>query len=124
MMAYEKEGVTQIDVTELKQALKDDQTIVIDIREHEEYVEAHIPGLPLIPMSEIVDVVDDFEKDKEYVLVCRSGRRSHETSKFFKMNGIEQVKNYEGGMLAWDEDVQTGEENIIKDVKDLYKGGA
>ncbi|MBM7573715.1 rhodanese-like domain-containing protein [Aquibacillus albus] len=119
-MAYEKEGITQIDVNELKEALKDDESIVIDIREHEEYVEAHIPGLPLIPMSEIVDVIDDFEKDRSYVLVCRSGRRSHETSKFFKMNGIDNVKNYAGGMLEWDEEIRVGEENIINDIKELY----
>ncbi|MEQ6390782.1 rhodanese-like domain-containing protein [Bacillaceae bacterium S4-13-58] len=119
-MAFEKEGVIQIDVDELKEALNDDQTIVIDIREYEEYVEGHIPGLPLIPMSEIVDVIDDFEKDREYVLVCRSGRRSHETAKFFINSGISKVKNYAGGMLAWDEAVNTGEENILKNVKELY----
>jgi rhodanese-related sulfurtransferase len=120
IMAFEKEGVMQIDVKELKEALNDDQTVVIDIREYEEYVEAHIPRLPLIPMSEIIDVIDDFEKDRDYVLVCRSGRRSHETSKFFKMNGIENVKNYAGGMLAWDENIEVGEENIVKNVKELY----
>ncbi len=119
-MAFENEGVTQIDVNELKEALQDPTTTVIDIREYEEYVEGHIPGIPLIPMSEITEVVDDFEKDRTHVLICRSGRRSHETSKFFKMNGIENVKNYDGGMLAWDETVNEGEENIIKNVKDIY----
>ncbi|MCP8616266.1 rhodanese-like domain-containing protein [Salirhabdus salicampi] len=119
-MAYENEGVIQIDVDELKEALRDDETIVIDIREHEEYVAGHIPGLPLIPMSEIVDVVDEFEKDRSYVLVCRSGRRSHETSKFFQMNGIKNVKNYAGGMLVWDGEIAVGEENIVKEVKEIY----
>jgi rhodanese-related sulfurtransferase len=119
-MSFEKEGVIQIDVEELKEALNEEHTIVIDIREYEEYVEGHIPGLPLIPMSEIIDVIDDFEKDRNYVLVCRSGRRSQETAKFFKMNGIENVKNYAGGMLAWDETVKDGEENILTTVKELY----
>ncbi|WP_226035127.1 rhodanese-like domain-containing protein [Aquibacillus saliphilus] len=119
-MAFEIEGITQIDVKELKETLKDNETIVIDIREHEEYVAAHIPGLPLIPMSEIIDVIDEFEKDRAYVLVCRSGRRSQETSKFFKMNEIDNVKNFSGGMLEWDEVIEVGEENIVKDVKDIY----
>lgn len=119
-MAFEKEGVLQIDVEELKETMKNKQSIIIDIRELEEYVAAHIPGLPLIPMSEIVDLIDEFQKDQSYVLVCRSGRRSHETAKFFKMNGIEDVKNYAGGMLEWDEDIQTGEEKVVQNVKDIY----
>lgn len=123
-MAFEKENVSQLSYDEIKTMYdeKKQSPIFIDVRELEEYEEGHIPGIPLIPMSEIVDLVDEFEKDKEYVLVCRSGRRSHEVSKFFKNNGINNVHNYADGMLGWESEKTEGHEWIISKVNELYKG--
>ena len=114
------DGIVQVNHEELKKHLESKNSIVIDVRELEEYVEAHIPGLPLIPMSEIAELVNLFDKDRNYVFVCRSGRRSQIVSQFFKDNGIENVMNYQGGMLEWSGETSPGEEFIIKDVNQLY----
>jgi rhodanese-related sulfurtransferase len=114
--------IIQYDYSELKEIYENDlATIIIDVREEEEYEEAHIPRIPLLPMSEIVDVIDDVEKDKKYVLVCRSGRRSQEVALFFKDNGIHEVANYADGMLGWQGETTTGLERVITDVTGLYK---
>lgn len=122
-MAFLKENISQLSYDEVLDIYekKQDEPILIDVRELEEYVEGHIPGIPLIPMSEIVDIVDDFQKDKEYIFVCRSGRRSHEVAKFFKENNVENVHNYADGMLGWEADRKQGEEWIIKKTEELYK---
>ncbi|UCZ52451.1 rhodanese-like domain-containing protein [Bacillus shivajii] len=122
-MSFMKENISQLNYDEVRKIHEKQasEPILIDVREHEEYVNGHIPGIPLIPMSEIVDVIDDFNKEKEYVLVCRSGRRSHEVAKFFKDNGIENVHNYADGMLGWDTAKNEGEEWIVKDIEELYK---
>jgi rhodanese-related sulfurtransferase len=122
-MGYEKEGISQVEYEELKDILekKEQSPLVIDVREVEEYVGGHIPGVPLIPMGDVIDLVDDFDPREEYIFVCRSGRRSQEVAKFFKMNGIEGVCNYSGGMLAWEDSMNQGEENIVANVSDLYK---
>lgn len=122
-MAFAKEGINQITFSELVEILNDpgNKKHVIDVRELEEYVEGHIPGIPLIPMSEIVDLVDQFDRNEDYVLVCRSGRRSHEVAKFFKMNGIEKVANYADGMLGWQHAQETGETHVISNVSDLFQ---
>ncbi|SES10409.1 rhodanese-like domain-containing protein [Salisediminibacterium halotolerans] len=121
-MAHYVEGIKQLSFSEVKelydQSVK--KPILIDVRELEEYTEAHIPGIPLIPMSEIANRAGDFAKDEEYVFVCRSGRRSHEVAKFFQENGVDKVANYEGGMLEWDGPVETGEEHIVKKISELY----
>lgn len=111
-MGKEIEGVIHVDVNELKEELSQGKSLVVDIRELEEYEEAHIPGVPLVPMSQIADLIEDFEKDKDYVFVCRSGRRSLQVSKFFQQNGIENVRNYEGGMLEWDGELLAGQEHV------------
>ncbi|MFB5661359.1 rhodanese-like domain-containing protein [Alteribacillus sp. HJP-4] len=122
-MSYELEGIEQIEIDEIKRIYdkKEKSPIIIDVREPDEYVEGHIPGVPLLPMHSFPEVIEEFEKDKDYILVCRSGSRSHHTALFLKDNGIENVRNFAGGMLAWDRETESGMENPVQNMKDLYK---
>ncbi|WP_409344659.1 rhodanese-like domain-containing protein [Paenibacillus sp. MBLB4367] len=118
-MAELIEGISHLDAKELQAIVADpaNPVVVIDVREPEEYTEAHIAGLPLIPMGDIIDIVDQLDKSKEYVFVCRSGRRSFEVAKFFRAQGFEQVHNFKGGMLDWQEqghEIAAGEDHIIE----------
>lgn len=110
------EGVSHVDHEQLSDILQDasSEVIVIDVRERDEYAAAHIPGVPLLPMGDIPEVIDEFDKSREYVFVCRSGARSLNVAKFFQDNGIDKVHNYLGGMLAWDKDIATGEERVVE----------
>lgn len=105
------EGIPQLDVNVVKELIqnKPEGVVLVDVREEEEYTAGHIPGIPLVPMSEIVDRMHEFQPDVEYVFVCRSGRRSHEVAKYFKINGFNKVNNFYGGMLTWDEETEQGE---------------
>ncbi|MFN7251737.1 MAG: rhodanese-like domain-containing protein [Anaerobacillus sp.] len=122
-MAFIHEGVKQIEVNELKKILKTKQEniVVIDVREREEYDEFHIPGIPLIPMQNIPNVLSDLKQDKEYIFVCRSGNRSHHVARFLIENGIKDAHNFYGGMLTWDDEVRTGLENVVTDISKLYE---
>lgn len=121
-MAQEKEGIEQVEFEELEKIVrqKDSDSIVIDVREEEEYEAGHIPGVPLLPMNEAVEKVDDFDRDRSYIFVCRSGRRSQKVAQFFKANGFEHVANYRGGMLAWKGDLKQGLEKRVQDISELY----
>ncbi|MDQ0258001.1 rhodanese-related sulfurtransferase [Evansella vedderi] len=120
-MSYEKDGIKQIEVEELKELLKSngEDKVFIDVREPEEYEAAHIPGVPLLPMNNIPFFLEGFKKDKEYVFICRSGNRSQNVSRYLKENGIEKVVNFDGGMLSWDGEKAAGPEHQIKDVNEL-----
>lgn len=102
-MAQSIEGVSHLDWRELQDVLQDKEraAIVIDVREPEEYEEAHIEGLPLIPMGDIIEWTEKLDPRREYVFVCRSGRRSLEVAKYFERCGFANVHNFLGGMLAW-----------------------
>ncbi|MFA9555873.1 rhodanese-like domain-containing protein [Evansella sp. AB-rgal1] len=117
----ERDGVKQINVEQLKQLVKSPEKdkVIIDIREPEEYVAEHIPGIPLLPMNSIPSMLDGFDKEKEYVFICRSGNRSQNVSLFMKENGFDNVTNFDGGMLSWDGDATTGEEHQIHSVEEL-----
>jgi rhodanese-related sulfurtransferase len=102
-MAQRIEGISHLDSQELRELLRqpDRSAIVIDVREPEEYEASHIPGIPLIPMGDIIDKLEEMDTAKEYIFVCRSGRRSFEVAKYFLSNGFEHVHNHLGGMLDW-----------------------
>jgi len=54
-----------------------------------------------IPMGDIPGKMDDLDKDREIIFVCRSGHRSGQVCEFLAAQGFKNVKNMVGGMLAW-----------------------
>jgi SulP family sulfate permease len=91
-------------VTEFKVKLDEnaDDTAVLDVRERREYQRAHIPQAELCPLRVLVDETESFSKDREILLVCRSGRRSARAFGILRDMGFENVNVLKGGMLAWE----------------------
>ena len=80
-----------------------DDVVILDVREHWEYAEGHIPGAVLLPLGSIPDRLSDIPQDKTVVAVCRSGNRSGQATQFLRQQGFDNVHNMEGGMIAWGE---------------------
>ncbi len=92
-----------ITVTELKEKLdKGEEFVFIDVREDYEYEEFNL-GAQLIPLGDVMDAVDGLEEHKadEIIVHCRSGARSGKAQQILEMHGFENVRNLEGGVLAW-----------------------
>ena len=88
-------------VSELKQKLMNDDVLLIDVREPEEYAESSIPGSHLIPLAEF-----SYEalpiKNKPIVIHCRSGKRSEfACQNLLKSHPDLEVYNLDGGIIAW-----------------------
>ena len=73
----------------------------IDVREEDEYEEAHIAGTTLIPLSEFQSRVDEISEDTPVVLVCRSGGRSAQAATFLASMGYEDLYNMADGTMGW-----------------------
>ncbi|GAA0374287.1 rhodanese-like domain-containing protein [Bacillus horti] len=104
-MAFEKDGVKQLSYEEVLKAYKakDENVVLLDVRELAEYEEGHIPGIQLLPTSEFVErYEDELDKTKEYIIVCRSGNRSQNVCRYLQEQGFESLANYDGGMLVWE----------------------
>lgn len=92
-----------ISVQELKEKLsRGDKFILVDVREPHEHEEFNVGGA-LYPLGNIVNAIVELEdhKDEEVVVYCRSGRRSATAQQFLQQSGYQNVRNLEGGMLAW-----------------------
>ncbi len=95
-------SVTNIDCATLKKWLKNDEAVLIDVRELAEYQESKIDQAHLIPLGEIsINSLPDF-KNKKLVLHCRSGKRSLTAgAKLLEENPKLEIYNLEGGIIAW-----------------------
>ena len=76
--------------------------VLLDVRTQEEFDAGHIPTAILLPYDEInlkaATVLPD--KEKEFVLYCRSGRRSAIAKKALVELGYKDVKDF-GGISRW-----------------------
>jgi rhodanese-related sulfurtransferase len=76
---------------------------ILDVREPGEHAEFNIGGT-LLPLGKVqtmqLDEIEDW-KDKEIICYCRSGNRSGQACLLLETFGFKNIKNLQGGMLAW-----------------------
>lgn len=73
---------------------------ILDVREPEEWTAGHIEGAVHIPMNQVPARLDEVDRERPVVAVCRSGRRSGEVAKYLSRMGI-SAENMPGGMERW-----------------------
>ncbi|PWB71031.1 MAG: rhodanese-like domain-containing protein [Anaerolineales bacterium] len=74
---------------------------VLDVRTVEEWNEFHAPNTTLIPLDELASRVDEVPRDREIVVVCRSGNRSQQGRDILLNAGFEKVTSMTGGLNEW-----------------------
>lgn len=78
---------------------------VIDVREDEEVAQGMIPGAQHIALGTIPERVQELDQSKPYIIVCRAGGRSAQACSYLEAQGFD-VTNFEGGMLAYDGELE------------------
>lgn len=85
---------------------------VIDVREVDEYIDAHVPGVRLVPLGTVPDALDALPRDETLYVICRSGARSLRAADFLLAQGFDAV-SVAGGTMAWIQsglDYETGDD--------------
>ncbi|GGO18401.1 rhodanese-like domain-containing protein [Deinococcus humi] len=77
--------------------------MLVDVREQNEYDEIHAQDATLLPLSELESRFSELPRDRELVMICRSGARSARAGEYLMQNGYDRVVNLGGGTLAWAE---------------------
>ena len=78
-----------------------DGTYLLDVREDDEWAAGHIEGSTHIPMSGLLARVAEVPKDRDVVVVCKVGSRSAQVSAYLRQQGWDNVRNLDGGVVAW-----------------------
>ena len=73
---------------------------LLDVREDNEWRAGHAPEAVHLPMSELVQRLDELPEADQLYVVCRSGGRSAKVTAYLNANGWEAV-NVERGMNGW-----------------------
>jgi len=100
----QKEVVTVIDLTILKETVIDKDVQLIDIRTPEEYANGYIDDAANIPIADKATFITEFsklDKEKPVYIYCYSGVRSHRAGNLLKELGFKEIYDFKGGWKVW-----------------------
>lgn len=79
--------------------------LLLDVREESEWEQGRAPQATHVALADVPDRLDELDKGRVIVCVCRSGGRSARAGQFLAEQGFDVV-NLAGGMTAWAEQDQ------------------
>lgn len=88
-----------------EQLEKDNNAVLLDVRTEEEVAEGYIPdakSLDIYKSQEFIGEVEKMDKDKNYYVYCRSGKRSAQACTILDQMGAANTYNLKGGFMEWD----------------------
>lgn len=85
------------------QADPPEDLVILDVRTPEEFAEGHLDGAIMLDFYEADFATRLAELDPEvpYLLYCRSGNRSGQTTAIMNDLGFTDVADVDGGIVAW-----------------------
>ena len=93
----------QIDQETAKRMMDEQDVVILDVRERDEYDSGHIAGAVLLPVGTISEETAASvipEKDAAVLVYCRSGNRSKTASQALADLGYTQIYEF-GGINTW-----------------------
>jgi rhodanese-related sulfurtransferase len=98
MSMWQGQRVETVDVTDAHAGRE--HTVLLDVRNADEWDAGHAPGAQWVPMAELESVRFQLPMNRRIVCVCKSGGRSQRAAAELMQWGFEAV-NMHGGMKAW-----------------------
>ena len=72
---------------------------ILDVREPVELAVENVPGAVNIPLGQLRARLGELPRDREILVVCRSGQRAYSATRVLLQNGF-KARNVSGGMLS------------------------
>ena len=114
IIAEASKSITEVMPWDVEERIKENKELMLlDIREECEFIKFHIKGSMLVPRGilesaceeEYEDAVPDLVagRDKEIIVVCRSGLRSVLGTQMLQMMGFENICSMKTGLRGWND---------------------
>lgn len=84
--------------------MEKEQAVLLDVRTPEEVAAGVIAGTSLfadIKSPDFEQKIAALDKNKAYIVYCRSGARSSQAAQYMLSKGFTRIYNLEGGILNW-----------------------
>lgn len=88
---------------ELEKHRNNPDFVLLDVRTSKEYEKEHLKNARLLDVnsSDFESKIKEMDKNKEYFIYCKSGRRGSKAAKLMQEHGYENVINIKGGIDKW-----------------------
>jgi len=77
-----------------------DQLQLVDVRQRDEWEAGHIEGAVHIPDVELAERVDELDRSRPVITLCRAGTRADEAAEWLRGQGFD-AQSLEGGLVVW-----------------------
>lgn len=87
------------------QLSNDENAAILDVRTEVEVAEGYIPNAKNIDIykgQDFIDEIEKLDKDKDYYVYCRSGKRSAQACTLMDSLGFKNTYNLIGGFSEWE----------------------
>ena len=84
--------------------MKKNNTVILDVRTPEEYKSGYIGNAVnynVMDSLSFLQTISGLDKDKKFLLYCKSGRRSGKALVMMKDMGYKKVHHLKGGVTEW-----------------------
>ena len=78
-----------------------ENALFVDVRTRKEFDAGNIPESINIPREELRERIDELPKDRNLIIVCRSGVRSYAACRVLSQSGFEFLSNLSGGYISY-----------------------
>lgn len=87
----------------INENLKNPQFVLLDVRTPTEFFSSHIEGAKNLDYQsgDFNDEINKLDKNKKYLLYCRSGVRSANSFQLMRAAGFKELYNMLGGITLW-----------------------
>ena len=103
LVADAKKKVTEISPTDAASKTKSSNTVIVDVREKDEWDEQHIPDAVHMSRGMLEFEIEDKFPDREMTIICHcgGGGRSALAAESLQKMGYKNVRSMAGGFKAW-----------------------
>ena len=103
LVADAKKSITEISPEDAAAKLQNHETVVVDVREKDEWDEEHIPGAIHMSRGSIELDIEEKVPDTNALIICHcgGGGRSALAAESLQKMGYKNVRSMAGGFKAW-----------------------
>jgi len=90
-----------IDIRIFQEKMLNEDSIIIDIRDPESFLASNIPRSQNFNSNDLINLVDQNDKEKELLIYCYKGNSSRKIAHFLSESGFNKVFSLIGGFESW-----------------------
>lgn len=100
-----QDSIQVLSISQFEKMAAKKKSKIIDVRTPEEVAEGHLLGSSTVNFlsPDFIKEVQALNKNKTYLLYCRSGTRTRKAAYAMQKMGFKHVYMLEGGITAWKE---------------------